>query len=160
MSRDADLSIVGIVSVDEDACIHPKDCNHESLPMRILDERKLSMSLTDVAPPGGASYVITSHCTVSNQHIAHDLVIAAHCTVLHQHIALDLVTAAHCAVSYRHIAPDMTTYSVEPMDIRPLASNIVSNPVHATISSVESTETCPIACDTVSSIASVTLKRR
>ena len=92
-SKDADLSIVGIVSIDEDACIHSEDGNHESLPMHISD-------MTDVAPPGVASKTITSHCTVSNQHIAHDSVTAAYRTVSHQYIALDLVTAAHCAVSH------------------------------------------------------------
>ena len=167
-SKDADRSLVGIVSIDENARIHLEDGNHESLPMHIPD-------MTDVVPPGVTSKAITSHCTVSNQHIAHDLVTAAyctvshqyialelvtavHCTVSHQYIALELVTAAHCTVSYQHIASDKTTHSVEPMDTSPLALNTVNHPVHATTSSVEPTDISPIAYDTVSSPASATLR--
>ena len=97
--NDADLSIVGIVSIDENACIHSEDGIHESLPMHISD-------MTDVAPPGVAIKAITSHCTVSNQHIAHDSVTVAHCTVSHNYIVPDLVTAVHCTVSHQYIAPD------------------------------------------------------
>ena len=114
--------------------------------------------MTDVAPPGVASKTITSHCHVSNQHIAHDSVTPAYCTVSHPYFAPDLVTAAHCTVSYQHIAPDRTTHIVEPMDISPLALNTVNSPVHATTSSVEPTDISPIAYDTVSSPASATLK--
>ena len=119
--KDVDLSIVGIVRIDEAACIHSEDGNYESLPMHIS-------GMTDIAPPGFALKAITSHCTVSNQHIAHDSVTAAHCTVshnyiapylvtavhytvAHQYIAPDLVTAAHCTVSYQHIAPDKTEHN-------------------------------------------------
>ena len=168
MSKDADLSIVGIVSINEDACIHSEDGNHESLPMHIPE-------MTDVAPTSVASKAITSHCTVSNQHIAHNSVRATHCTVSHQYIAPKLVTAvhcteshqynspnlvtvAHCTVSYQHIAPDRITHSVEPTDISPLASNTVNSPVHAITSSVEATDISPIAYDTVSSPARATLK--
>ena len=167
-SKDADLSIVGIVSINEDACTHSEDGNHESLPMHIPE-------MTDVAPTGVASKAITSHCTVSNQHIAHNSVTATYCTVSHQHIAPELVTAvhytvshqyiapnlvtvAHCTVSYQHIAPDRTTHSVEPTDISPLALNTVNSPVHATTSSVEATDISPIAYDTVSSPANAPLK--
>ena len=160
-SKDADLSIVGIISIDEDACIHSEDGNHESLPMHIPE-------MTDMAPTGIASKAITSHCTVSNQHIAHnsvtathctishqyiapELVTAVHCTVSHQYIAPSLVTVAHCTVSYQHIAPDRTTHSVEPTDISPLALNTVNSPVHATTSSVEATDTSPLALNTVNS---------
>ena len=167
-SKDADLSIVGIVSINEDACTHSEDSNHESLPMHIHE-------MTDVAPTGVASKAITSHCTVSNQHIAHysvtathctvshqyiapELVTAVHCTVSHQYIAPNLVTVAHCTVSYQHIAPDRTTHSVEPTDISPLALNTVNSPFHATTSSVEATDISPIAYDTVSSPANAPLK--
>ena len=37
VSKDTDLNIVGIVSIDEDACIHSEDGNHESLSMHIPD---------------------------------------------------------------------------------------------------------------------------
>ena len=104
-SKDADLSIVGIISIDEDACIHSEDGNHESLPMHIPE-------MTDVAPTGVASKAITSHCTVSNQHIAHNSVTATHCAVSLQYIAPNLVTVAHCTVSYQHIASDRTKHSV------------------------------------------------
>ena len=102
--KDVDLSIVGIVSIDEAACIHSEDGNHESLPMHIS-------GMTDIALPDIALKAITSHCTVSNQHIAPDLVTAVHYTVAHQYIAPDLVTAAHCTVSYQHIAPDKTEHN-------------------------------------------------
>ena len=46
-SKYADLSIVGIISIDEDACIHSEDGNHESLPMHIPE-------MTVVAPTGVA----------------------------------------------------------------------------------------------------------
>ena len=167
-SKDADLSIVGIVSINEDACIHSDDGNHESLPMHIPE-------MTDVAPTGVASKAITSHCTVSKQHIAQNSVTATHCTVSHQYIAPELVTAVHCTVShqyiapnlvtvadctvsYQHIAPDRTTHSVEPTDISPLALNTVNSPVHAITSSVEATDISPIAYDTVSSPANAPLK--
>ena len=150
-SKDADLSTVGIISIDEDAYIHSEDGNHESLPMHIPE-------MTDVAPTGVASKAITSHCTVSNQHIAHNSVTAVHCTVSDQYIAPNLVTVAHCTVSYQHIAPDRTTHSVEPTDISPLALNTVNSPVHATTSSVEATDISPIAYDTVSSPANAPLK--
>ena len=167
-SKDTNLSIVGIVSNDEDACIHSKDSNHESLPMHIPE-------MTGVVTSGVASNAITSHCTVSNQHIAHNSVTAAHCTVTHQYIAPELVTAvhctvshqyiapnlvtvAHCTVSYMHIAPDRTTHSVEPTDISPLALNTVNSPVHAITSTVEATDINPIAYDTVSSPANAPLK--
>ena len=159
--KDADLSIVGIASINEDACTHSEDGNHESLPMHIHE-------MTDVAPTGVASKAITSHCTVSNQHIAHnsvtathctvshqyiapELVTAVHCTVSHQYIAPNLVTVAHCTVSYQHIAPDRTTHSVEPTDISPLALNTVNSPVHATTSSVKATDISPLALNTINS---------
>ena len=87
-SKDADLSIVGIVSIGEDACIHSENGNHESLPMHISD-------MTDVAPPGVASKTITLHCTVSNQHIAHDSV-TVYSTEFGDSCTLHRLIPAHC----------------------------------------------------------------
>ena len=124
-----------------------------SMKMHVSTQR-----MTDVAPTGVALKAITSHCTVSNQHIAHNSVTATHCTVSHQYIAPNLVTVAHCTVSHQHIAPDRTTHSVEPTDISPLTLNTVDSPVHATTSSVEATDISPIAYDIVSSPANAPLK--